>query len=272
MVAGALCPRVPAPYRRLVHALGAPVLILVLAGGCALDLTGYGAGGDGDVPGRDAAGGEGDAGAAEDASRPPRDGGGSDAGRPGDDGGPLDGGPRDSGPGDAGPRDAGPPDTGPTCIAVPESCNAMDDDCDGEVDEGTCGGCERRTRGTHVYLFCDMSEDFAGARSFCMARGYDLVIIDDDGENSFVTAEGSSAFGGDFWIGITDSAENAVFRWVDGRVAWRMGTSVLYTHWRSGEPDGRAGYDCAELDPADGTWNDVQCGGGRPWVCEVAAP
>lgn len=40
---------------------------------------------------------------------------------------------------DGGPPDAGPPDGGPVdaCVAVAESCNGRDDNCDGRIDEGT---------------------------------------------------------------------------------------------------------------------------------------
>jgi len=54
----------------------------------------------------------------------------------------------DAGPADAAPPDADVPDAAPDAgaadcpgygqVPVPEQCNAFDDDCDGEVDEGVC--------------------------------------------------------------------------------------------------------------------------------------
>ena len=67
------------------------------------------------------------------------------------DGGPVDGGVTDSGVVDGGQPDAGPPDAGPggcpadcpngpQCLAwaKPETCNGIDDDCDGSTDDNSC--------------------------------------------------------------------------------------------------------------------------------------
>jgi hypothetical protein len=143
--------------------LAATILLaaMAFAGGCS--------GGDGDATDAGARGDVTigiDAGRSEDAGR--LDAGGIDAGRD------LDGGPPDAGPPDVGPPDAGPPDAGECeegsdrecgseaslmrigacrpgtqlCIAgewrvcigedgpTEETCNGVDDDCDGATDEG----------------------------------------------------------------------------------------------------------------------------------------
>jgi hypothetical protein len=67
----------------------------------------------------------GDGGLPEDASPPPD----ADA--------PADAAPDDAAPADAGEVDLGAPDLGvDACVAVDETCNRRDDDCDGDIDEG----------------------------------------------------------------------------------------------------------------------------------------
>ena len=191
--------------------------------------------------------------------------------------GAIDGGPssddagRDAAPigVDAGPEerdggtvaiDAG-TDTGviASCMASDETCNALDDDCDGTVDETGCT-CRRETYGGHVYLFCTGSQPWTNAQADCRGWGYDLVTIGDDGENGFVRMNLS----GDTWIGLND-------RRSEGNYDWSDGSPFGYEHWR--DPDAPRGApaerDCAEMDPASGDWLDVDCAGTRPYVCEV---
>ncbi|MDB4928315.1 MAG: Endo,4-beta-xylanase precursor [Myxococcaceae bacterium] len=54
------------------------------------------------------------------------------------DAGTPDAGTMDAGTTDAGPTDAGSVDTGVTCTPAAETCNGLDDDCDGIVDELGC--------------------------------------------------------------------------------------------------------------------------------------
>lgn len=195
-----------------------------------------------------------------------------------EDGGPieLDAGPRDAGeieidagPPDAGPRDAGSPDA---CTGGDERCDGRDEDCDGRVDEsaGDCG-CARQFRPDgRSYLFCTDALVRAAARASCTGRGYDLVIIDDGAENDFVRSEIMTR-GSDFLIGLDDRAIEREHRWVDGRLAWRDGTSLLYANWRGGQPDDYLDEDCVEMG-ASGGWNDIDCDTARRYVCESPPP
>jgi len=149
-----------------------------------------------------------------------------------------------------------------------ETCNAVDDDCDGVIDEGAGCPCTRVTRGGNSYLFCDtgFARSFVQAYTFCRARGYELVRIEDAAENVFVATEAAAISTSDWWIGATDWMSPAWYWW--GRAA-----VVTYDNWRPGQPSGNG--DCAELDPDEsvmgtlGSWNDISCSESKPFVCEA---
>ncbi|MBE9090588.1 cadherin domain-containing protein, partial [Microcystis aeruginosa LEGE 11464] len=73
-----------------------------------------------------------------------------------------------------------------------------------------------------------------------------LIIINDQAEQDFINQN----FGGQFWIGASDEAQEWDWRWIDG-------TPVTYTNWTPGEPNnykGRENY--AQL--YYGRWNDLR--------------
>jgi hypothetical protein len=63
------------------------------------------------------------------------------------------------------------------------------------------------------------------------------------------------------WIGFSDSATEAAFRWENGR-------DFSYTNWALGEPNGGATENCVEM-WSNGTWNDAQATSSRRYWIEV---
>jgi len=173
----------------------------------------------------------------------------------------LDAGADEDGGVDAGVRDAGAPTDG--CLA--EACNALDDDCDGDIDEdGACAPCVRTVFRGHVYQLCDAPMSQAGARGRCMDGGYDLVSFDDAVENEHIVSEGMSmmALTDVPWIGLQRRGGSTSFDWLDG-------SSSSYRNWdtEAGEP--RREPDCVLLRP-DGTWRTASCELPQPFICEAA--
>ncbi|MEZ4468983.1 MAG: lectin-like protein [bacterium] len=147
------------------------------------------------------------------------------------------------------------------CAAI-----ANADQADGEVAAFTCGdeatceaetGCDWIAEGGSVYLFCPNRLDFDDAEAACAAQGGHLVVVNDADENAFLVANGATG-----WIGYTDAAEEGVYVWVDG-------TPAGFEAWGGNEPNDIGGQDCAEI--SGGTWDDVDCGDGYTYVCEVAS-
>jgi hypothetical protein len=111
------------------------------------------------------------------------------------------------------------------------------------------------------------------ARTICLSAGADLVIIEDEVENAFVT-EGLSA---PSWIGATDSQVEGAFVWIAPGEAGAASVPLTFARWEVATPDNCLGgligqQDCVRMAP-DGSWNDSDCAGGCTeglfgFVCE----
>jgi hypothetical protein len=152
---------------------------------------------------------------------------------------------------------------------VAESCNGLDDDCDGTIDDGAGCPCEVETYGGHAYQLCPTARSWLAARMSCESYGYSLAVIETAGEDAFVYGEMASRGFIDTWIGLNDVLTEMTWVWLDG-------TPLAYTHWDAGEPnDGAGGEDCGVIMRMTGReteWDDRSCDTEYPYVCEAPAP
>ncbi|XP_008106857.2 collectin-12 [Anolis carolinensis] len=118
----------------------------------------------------------------------------------------------------------------------------------------------------NCYYFSTERAIFEDARLFCEEKASHLVFINNETEQEWlkkqVVAKGS------FWIGLTDSAKENEWRWLDG-------TLPEYVNWSAGQPDNwkhghGPGEDCAGLIHA-GLWNDFYCEDVNSFICEQEA-
>ncbi|KAK6324626.1 hypothetical protein J4Q44_G00039680 [Coregonus suidteri] len=104
------------------------------------------------------------------------------------------------------------------------------------------------------YFLSTETKAWKESREDCLVRGADLVIINSEKEKTFLINLKKRV-----WIGLTDSANEGTWRWVDG-------TQLTTGYGYDVQPDsqGPSGEeDCAEmntnrLDPLE-VWNDLTC-------------
>jgi hypothetical protein len=146
------------------------------------------------------------------------------------------------------------------------SCDGLDDNGNGVIDEGTICPCPVAHRMGHTYMFCNSSVNWTTARDRCVGRGYALVTLDDAAENTFVaTTAAATSSSNRWWMGYNDRTTEGTWVWVG---AAATGT---YVGWVGDEPNNSGccgGEDCGELDAAGG-WVDTGCGDSNYYVCEV---
>ncbi|KAG7325901.1 hypothetical protein KOW79_010826 [Hemibagrus wyckioides] len=104
------------------------------------------------------------------------------------------------------------------------------------------------------------------ARQECRSRGADLVIINSREEQESI----SQMVTGEAWIGLSDSAEEGKWTWVDN-------TNLTTGFWWQGEPnDYEQKEDCALIGSKFAqdkitTWADYPCEMKLPAICEIKA-
>ena len=132
--------------------------------------------------------------------------------------------------------------------------------------------CVEASDGTSTYRACVSLESYDEASADCAAWGGTLVILDSADEEANVTELSYTHGAANYWIGGSDTAEESVWRWSDGRVFWDHENipAGVYVHWAPGEPtngSGSTAENCAYQYRRVG-WNDVDCAVERPFVCE----
>ncbi|XP_016126144.1 collectin-12 isoform X2 [Sinocyclocheilus grahami] len=113
------------------------------------------------------------------------------------------------------------------------------------------------------YYFSSESLNFDETKERCSNKSSTMLIINDEDEQLWIKRQISGK--GYFWLGLTDSADESIWRWVDGSLP-------NYTKWKPGQPDNwshghEAGEDCAGL-IHEASWNDFFCTERIGFICE----
>ncbi|KAK7161102.1 hypothetical protein R3I94_003933 [Phoxinus phoxinus] len=114
-----------------------------------------------------------------------------------------------------------------------------------------------------IFFTSSEGKSWSDSRKYCRDRGGDLIIINTEEKQRFIT----SFIKESVWIGLTDSETEGIMKWVDN-------SPLNKGFWSSGEPNNYGGKDedCIELNPTKDTmnnWNDIPCSWKMKWICEI---
>uniref|UniRef100_A0A3Q0RHA7 C-type lectin domain-containing protein n=1 Tax=Amphilophus citrinellus TaxID=61819 RepID=A0A3Q0RHA7_AMPCI len=128
-----------------------------------------------------------------------------------------------------------------------------------------------RTFSGSCYFLSTESGSWTRARQDCRGKGADLVIIDVNSEQTFLSKLTKSETWS--WIGLTDGCIEGTWKWIDE-------SSLTLRYWEAKQPDNGGGdpkwgeEDCAHIRSGKNTeenWNDRSCEADLRWICEKMA-
>lgn len=105
--------------------------------------------------------------------------------------------------------------------------------------------------GHSYYLYSEVTNTWEQAQKYCENLGGYLAIIKDVAENTALFNYMKSQGYDSAYFGLSDTAQEGKWTWADG-------TSLTYTNWASGEPNGNQyeNYGMFYKTFTDGKWND----------------
>lgn len=143
-----------------------------------------------------------------------------------------------------------------------ESCDGIDNNCSGLVDEETACACQAHVLGGETYALCDLPMPFYDARLQCIRRGGALATVTTIEILEQLGSLTSSIRGQRWWLGGSDRA-------LEGQFTWEDATPIEQQMWAKGEPDNTGcNQDCVVLPTGSSPkLHDTHCGQHLPFVC-----
>ncbi|XP_026128145.1 CD209 antigen-like [Carassius auratus] len=120
-------------------------------------------------------------------------------------------------------------------------------------------------KGPVCFFLSTESKNWSDSRQYCRDRGADLVIINTEEKQRFI----SSLVSERVWIGLSDREKEGVMKWVDN-------SPLKRGFWFKGQPNDSGNQDCIELNYERGntgwsplkSWNDLSCSNKKKGICE----
>lgn len=143
-----------------------------------------------------------------------------------------------------------------------ETCNFIDDDCNGVLDDPVdCPRClDTDAPDGNGYSLCVERKSWVAARTYCNDRGQELASVHDNEtfeHLAFTLMERLATETA--WIGLSD-------RDVEGTFVWTDGTPLDFQRWAGGQPEGPPEMDCVASYPFG--WLLDECGLERAFICK----
>lgn len=148
-----------------------------------------------------------------------------------------------------------------------ELCDGRDNDCSGVADDAAECPCALEIVDSAAFELCNLPMSWDEAAAFCGARGATLARLDAPKQSKRLYRAARELDEGRWWIGLSDRAEEGVFRWHDG-------APLDATYFKKGQPDNDGcNEDCVALrEDAKGRWHDTHCAQRRPFICRRLGP
>lgn len=146
-----------------------------------------------------------------------------------------------------------------------EVCDQVDNNCSGFVDDVPACPCPSEVIEGVEFFFCSHVIKWFQARQFCEAQGHQLAKLESPEQNAAVWSVAHGIRSGPWAIGLTDSAVEGDFRYLDG-------SEPSFTSWANGEPAQRLPiFDCVYFLGADApVWYEGNCNESGAFICSDA--
>ncbi|MEM6965618.1 MAG: lectin-like protein, partial [Bacteroidota bacterium] len=129
------------------------------------------------------------------------------------------------------------------------------------VNENISGATYLGEFGDSKYFVSNAAANWTTANAASTANGGHLAVIDSQAENDFIQNNINPATGS-VWIGFNNINNGNNFQWVTG-------SSVVYTNWQGGEPNGAPNTHAARLRNDTGKWTDRSISTQYEYVFEI---
>ncbi|XP_075715664.1 hepatic lectin-like [Rhinoderma darwinii] len=128
-----------------------------------------------------------------------------------------------------------------------------------EEERGTCDTVWQLFEG-NCYFFSNSKSNWHKARTMCLYKSADLLVIDNENEQKFISGKTGNT---PYWIGLNDIEEEGNWTWVDG-----TDYKSSYKSWMPNEPKNTFRSEDSAQVLMGGNWDDKYCSDSSYAICE----